>query len=69
MLRYLENDKYEYTPLHGDPIVLHIDDINHIAEESEAIKDSYVYKQAANRDFWADNMAQLKNDIKKLLDE
>lgn len=69
MLRYLGNDNYEYVPQHGEPIKLHIDDINHIAEESEAIEESYVWKQAQNRDFWANNYKDLKSDIRELLNK
>lgn len=68
MLRYLDNDNYEYVPQHGEPIKLHIDDINHIAEESVEIENSYAYRLNERREFWKDNLSSLRTDIHNLLD-
>ncbi len=68
MLKYLGKDEYEFWPSgKGEPIVLSLNDINEIAEESEPIEGSYVNTMLESKEFWSDNYAQLKRDIQALV--
>ncbi len=67
MLQYLGNDAYEFWPSKGEPIVLTIDDIDTIAQESKDIENSYVNKLVNNDQYWENHYKELVADIQRLL--
>lgn len=68
MLQYLGNDKYEFWPSGKDePIMLTIDDIDTIAQESKDIENSYVNKLVNNDKYWENHYKELVADIQRLL--
>ena len=67
MLQYQGNDTYKFTPLNGPAIFLTLEDVNHIAEESGNIEDSYVHTILRDKNFWNLAYTELRDDVRRIV--